>query len=294
MRDTSQSNFPYKPPLIGPNDYWEDGRLIDWSGNSRPSVYYWWWQYLKRNQEYIQTCNDGGRGPCSALYSDFGDVRGDHFATWWRAKGKYLFAEPDKKYEFKRVTEPLPEAAYSDNSVMIVQVPLGESATAMFQRFKSLYALCNEAYERSDPNFSRALTEAEKEEVRNSGDWGPYVEDLLEVMEVHAPPKFSRGVRAARSSKASYPVIGQPNVNALQQTLLVYDYRAANPKKTLWQVAVATIGAWKNFDPRDINAAADKNQMNVEVSRYITKAKVMIHNAGLGRFPDLTNPQKQK
>jgi hypothetical protein len=108
-----------------------------------PSVYYWWWQYLKRNEGYIQTCHDGGQGPCSELYSDFGDVRGDHFATWWRAKGKYLFAEPDKKYEFKRVTKPLPDVAYSDDSVMIVQVPLGEPSTALIAQFKDLLDFCN-------------------------------------------------------------------------------------------------------------------------------------------------------
>jgi hypothetical protein len=77
------------------------------------------------------------------LYSDFGDVRGDHFATWWRAKGKYLFAEPDKKYEFKRVTKPLPDVAYSDDSVMIVQVPLGEPSTALIAQFKDLLDFCN-------------------------------------------------------------------------------------------------------------------------------------------------------
>jgi hypothetical protein len=287
MWDTTYSNFPYKPPLIGPDDYWDDGTLIDWTGNSATSVYYWWWQYLKRNVDYIQTCNEGGSGPCSKLYLDFGDVRGDHFATWWRAKGKYLFAEPDKKYEFKRVTEPLLEEAYSDKSVMIVQVPLGEPATATFRRFKRLFAQANHEYERSNPNFSRPLTEGEKEGVRNSGEWGAYVEDLMDVMEVQSPPKFKQGIRAARSSKARYPVVGQPNVNALKQTLLVYDYRVTNAEKTLWQVAVATIATWKNFNPRGINAAEDKNQMNVEVSRYLKKAKSMIYNVGLGRFPDI-------
>jgi short-subunit dehydrogenase len=72
----------------------------------------------------------------------------------------------------------------------------------------------------------------------------------------------------------------------------VYDYWKTPTKKTLWRVAVATIEDWNNFDPNDINAAADKNQMNVEVSRYLTKAKVMIHNAGFGRFPDVTKPQQ--
>jgi hypothetical protein len=70
------------PQLIG-NDPWRGGLLR--------SPYYWWWMYLKLNKQYDETCRNAGKGPCSDLYKDFGDVRpdgDDAFFAWWGLRGE--------------------------------------------------------------------------------------------------------------------------------------------------------------------------------------------------------------
>lgn len=101
-----------------------------------------------------------------------------------------------------------------------------------------------------------------------------------------------QGVRLARSSQAKYPVIGQPNVNALMVTLKVYDHRQLHPEKTLWQIGMI-LDQFKSFDPSQregrLDGTHEKNIMAATVSRYLRKAEAMIHNVGLGRFPDTTD-----
>ena len=58
------------------------------------SMYYFWWAFLRENEDYIACCENGGEGPMSALYADFGDVRGAAFMDWWIGRGRLLFCEP--------------------------------------------------------------------------------------------------------------------------------------------------------------------------------------------------------
>lgn len=231
MRVLGYRDFPYLPPFTGRKErpthkrFWEK------------SVYYWWWEYLKRNGQY---------GPDHPLFSDFGEIH-THFVHWWSEKGEYLFANAEKRYEFKRVTEPLGESVFSDDSVMIVQVPLDEPVTSLKKRFGSLLD---------------AMTQVELEQ----------------------------GERAARSSTARYPVVGQPNVDALKKTLAVYDlWLIRKPEgKALWEIWLELNPYLQaDLDRKPENAPDIKMSWAAGVSRYIKKAKAMINNAAAGRFPDI-------
>ena len=57
------------------------------------SVYYYWWRFLKLSPDYRKTCEQGGRGPCSALYDDFGSLYDTGFPEWWDQHW-HLFVEP--------------------------------------------------------------------------------------------------------------------------------------------------------------------------------------------------------
>jgi len=59
----------------------------------RASVFYYWWAYLRCHPAYLSACENGGKGKLAALYSDFGDIRGDDFWSWWKAHS-HLFSEP--------------------------------------------------------------------------------------------------------------------------------------------------------------------------------------------------------
>lgn len=57
------------------------------------SVYYWWWEYLRRHEGYKATCLNGGVGEYAEMYAELGNVHEGDFWTWWKAHQR-LFDEP--------------------------------------------------------------------------------------------------------------------------------------------------------------------------------------------------------
>jgi hypothetical protein len=61
------------------------------------SIYYFWFEFLKRNKTFIEICKSKGRIN-KYVYEDFGDIRNKNFKQWWNEKykgiirGIYLFA----------------------------------------------------------------------------------------------------------------------------------------------------------------------------------------------------------
>lgn len=236
-----RSTYQYSPPPIDTPEmmaiaemmFCRDGSTLPGLDEWKQSVYYWWWEYLKRNKDYGHNHN---------LYSDFGDIKTD-FDKWWLEKGEYLFADPTRsKPMVERIfsLDELPDGVFEDQTVMVVMVSLDQSVTETKQLFGH----------------------------------------LLDSDYVGTEPK--QGIRTARDSQARYPVVGQPNVVALEKTLAAYDYRLANPDMKLWQI-------WLALNPQLLNDKdPDKMTWAATVSRYLKKATAMIKNTGHGRFPDLS------
>lgn len=78
-------NFPYAPPHYPGAPY--RARLpqppYDGAEEWKCSVYYYWWEYLRRNEEYRETCRLGGEGKHPVLYRWFGNVHEGDFHDWW-------------------------------------------------------------------------------------------------------------------------------------------------------------------------------------------------------------------
>jgi hypothetical protein len=239
-------HFPYQHPTFGtdktpkPPSAW------------KRSVYYWWWEFLRRHEGYKRTCLQGGKGRYAKLHKDFGDVHATDFKAWWKEHAEALFSEPVKEKLFASVEGQIDPDDLSNPNLLFIQVPLNLPIRMLTQKFSVL-------------------------------------------MKKHHQGK--RGVRYARDSHAKYPVIGQPNVNALMITLKVYDYRLAHPELKLWEVAMV-LDQFKLFKPRTnpdkkLEGDDEKNVMAATVSRYLKKAEAMIMNAGLGRFPDTTGKKHE-
>ncbi len=241
-----QRHFPYQHPTFGrkaspkPASAWQR------------SVYYWWFEYLRRHDGYALTCKRGGKGKFSKLFADFGDVHAGDFKTWWTTdnRGAELFAEPKSVRELQLVKLDDLQGIAADPTVAYVQVPLNLPKRFLKQEFAKL------------------------------------------LLKHH---QGKRGVRHARSSKARYPVLGQPNMPALRITLQVYDLRKAEPNLKLWQIGERL----RLFQMEQLPAAGDtaltiankRNIMAATVSRYLRKAEAMIENVGKGIFP---KPTKEK
>ena len=62
VKDPKRSKRKLPPPPFPEAEPWQC------------SVYYYWWEYLRRHEGYKRTCAQGGRGRYAKLYEDFGNV----------------------------------------------------------------------------------------------------------------------------------------------------------------------------------------------------------------------------
>lgn len=110
------------------------------------------------------------------------------------------------------------------------------------------------------------------------------------LSEVH---KGERGIQLARSSKAKYRFVGQPNIPALKQGLMVYDALKAvegvKPKKPQWEIAqelrIVPKTMWIDKTDTIRVAAGKKNVLTAIVGRYKKRVSEAIKAAANGLFP---------
>lgn len=95
--DAERYYFQYAPPLLGherQSNVKPPKQPFTGAEPWQCSVYYLWFLFLQESDEYVATCQAGGRGPCEPVYADFGDIRGRDFREWWSVRGCELFCEP--------------------------------------------------------------------------------------------------------------------------------------------------------------------------------------------------------
>ena len=108
------------------------------------SVYYWWWEYLRRSEAYKRCCKQNGKGNLAALYNEFGDVFAYETADFWtcwtekvneyETRGEYLFAE-----QVARKMEVRDEAVFDDlEDALIVKIPLEVRTTHLVRNFRRM------------------------------------------------------------------------------------------------------------------------------------------------------------
>lgn len=233
-------HFMFKHPLFRKA---ETGSGVRWD----ESVYYLWWEFLRRHEGYKRTCADTGAGKHAKLYADFGDVHATDFRAWWTKgdRGARLFAEPAMPMSVEAVNlsdlERLRDH-WSDESLLVIAVPL-----MLRKRF-----------------IERRISE------------------LLRARHTR-----KRGQRQYRESRALYPIATQFNPHNLRTVLKVYDLHTAQPSLKLWEIAQAVkFTTTLDDDERARGEGVNKKAvMSVAVSRKLRQAREIIENVGKGRFP---------
>ena len=220
--------------------------------NLERSPYFWWFEYLKRNEDYRNCCLNGGNGPLADLYKDWGVVLNDtSFKAWWRERGFYLFSERRKSIQLQELeSQSQWDPTWTAQEVMVVAVPL-DLPKRYIQGF-----------------LARLL------KSRHKGKRGRQARDDK------AP------------STARYPLNRVTVISALRIQLSVYDAVIASKRgenvRTLAKIG-ADMALVKSAmpSPRDRpKEAADKRAvMAATVSRYFRQAKQNIDATTRGIFP---------
>jgi hypothetical protein len=138
MKQPFQRHFAYHHPLFKAERTAKGNR---WDN----TVYYFWWEFLRRHDGYKKTCENDGKGQYAALYADFGNVHGLSFKDWWTKddRGARLFDEPRLPRGVMAMTcediETLP-ADWEPQSLLIVAIPLNLRKRYIQQRLTSILA----------------------------------------------------------------------------------------------------------------------------------------------------------
>ena len=123
--------FPYKHPTFGRSN------AVKATEPFKNSVYYLWWEFLRRSEAYKKCCVSGGEGKLKNIYQDFGDVFATDFKTWWQTneRGAYLFAEqlPPKFQPIQVIPNEV-----TMSQVMVLQVPMALPKRLLMSEFQKL------------------------------------------------------------------------------------------------------------------------------------------------------------
>lgn len=99
------------------------------------SIYYYWWEFLRLNTDYIACCDRNGlyndddpsHLHLRELYRDFGDVRDreegetdeEQFKLWWIERGWLLFVEPQPSKYVKIQNQPFTDQSAVKDKVYV-------------------------------------------------------------------------------------------------------------------------------------------------------------------------------
>lgn len=218
------------------------------------SPYYWWWVYLRRNEDYLKCCENGGKGKFAKLYKDFGDVREDDFKKWWKEKGVELFSEKHVSEGGDMVLMELTDKSqwnesWNSDKVLVVAMPLTSSKRYLQSRFNAL-------------------------------------------LKKRHTTKRGRQYKTFEESSAKYPLAKNYTIRNLETTLAVYDeylkHKGQVPKVPYWKIGqnMRLVPSAMTTDSMSMNERqVYRNVMGASVKRYIVNAEKVIANAALGKFP---------
>jgi hypothetical protein len=221
------------------------------------SPYYWWWVYLRRNEDYLRCCENGGKGKFAKLYKDFGDVRGDDFKKWWKEKGVELFSEKHVSEGGDMVLMELTDKSqwnesWTSDKVLVVAMPLTSSKRYLQSRFNAL-------------------------------------------LKKRHTTKRGRHYKTFEESSAKYPLAKNYTIRNLETTLAVYDeylkHKGQVPKVPYWKIGqnMRLVPSAMTTESMSMNERhVYRNVMGASVKRYIVNAENMIKNVAQGKFPAST------
>jgi hypothetical protein len=228
---TTRKSLPKKP----------GGAKAEWER----SVYYYWWAFLRENEDYLLTCEGNGIGPCAKLYEDFGDLRDGDFWKWWRGHN-HLFAEPTER----KITVVEDVAGFEPQpKTLVLEIPL-------------------------EGKLSHRITQIRRELSKHMSDTRHRKPKSEAKYKIHSKPVISALHSYLRTwqLRKAHPTLPFADIYAILNGEEVDIEEASKPKTKMTKSKYRTNNAgW----PKHTHAAYRKHKF----------AKEIIANVGKGIFP---------
>jgi hypothetical protein len=271
----NRARFVYAPPRfeeLNPHLLWEVQPPHSDAPGWQCSVYYYWYEYLRRHEGYEETCRNDGDGPYAAQFVAFGNVHALTFAEWW-AERFWLFEERRPVQRLKQAPALDPNGFPVDRDMLYLAIDLTAPPSQLLRELRAEVWVQRMAAE------ERAQRSAKQRAARRS----------------EPVPRVSIDTR---KSTAHYPVATKPVLASLHEHLLVWDVKQANPDMLDADIADAagirinqvvdgeTLASRKMLKlPTEKIAKTIYRRKQLAVQRHLRIAKQYIDNVVLGEFP---------
>lgn len=213
-------------------------------------MYYWWFQYLRRNQRYLDACQKSGKVKDSklvALFQDFDDIHSVEFVDWWQKddRGARLFANPQAE-SIVRLLAAGDQVVESANAITLL-LPLSLPKRHLKQRV----------------------------------DW---------FLKLHHPSKrghqYAKTSRALYQFEGQPNLQALKTYLAVYDAIVAS--KAAERKTPYWRIAVnLNITAQQHPTPSDTPATltSKRSILSATIGRMWKKGSLLVKRVGEGRFP---------
>ena len=253
-------------PALSRNRYSQFGQEL---AAAQRSLYYWWWRYLRLSEDYCWLCRQKGRSldkEFNKTCTMFGDVHSMNFKEWWLSNGTKIFSY--------KVDPPRVQFVNTDD--------LFRATDAITKLWLKPLMI---------PNH---LTKSE------------ILEQLSDLLEVHKRKELPKSIVTEYEVEDLRGMRKKAIIDAHRVWCLDTAVEVAKRSKSLSRPERYTqywIGKKLELDPKAISGkrlresieANHRLAMRVKVNRYLVKAKNIIANVELGRFPVLTKvPERNR
>ena len=122
----------------------------------KESVYYFWFEFLKRNEEYKTYCETKeGTEEIAKLYTDFGDLNDYEFMEWFAEIGADLFCE---RQDLERVEEITSSEMLNTESeyVLNLQIPLNKRTKWLHQQIEKKLKASRKQFDKRKQNANES------------------------------------------------------------------------------------------------------------------------------------------
>jgi hypothetical protein len=241
-------NLPYAPPDYPGAPFRARLPIAPFDGAEgwKCSVYYYWWEYLRRHEGYRVTCERVGKGPsCAELYKSFGNVHDGDFHQWWWSH-LHLFTFVSDAQRFGESSK-----FYKEYEGVFLHVGYSRSKTEMIANART--------------ELMKLPQRLLNEELKKSIRFTPAARPVLKSLHQHL---------LAWDARLQNPELGDAELCdfAGLDVKLPYDLEAIS------QIKEEGSG-WKYMEK------ANRRAKTLTVQRHLRIARQYIDNVALGKFP---------
>lgn len=213
------------------------------------SLYYWWWVFLRENQDYRRAISGRKEQPWARMAADFGRL-GDRFETWWFERGRSLFQEQVAIPRVRKLQHTEPANYDSINRKLIVELPLTIRRKTILRQVSQLL----------DAELNTTDTK------------------YFSQLRVHAHSTAKRRIYPSQRIRLS----------TFKPLLQVWQARKANKTKPWWEIGEELkLSPSYVVEAGDDEQTIKHNRrmMTLIVQRHYRRATALIDFAGRGDFP---------